>query len=750
MNQIARQCLVAIGVAFCLGLLLKILFAAPSTPGPFPRQESESPSLPWEPFRHPGDDLKEIATVLEGQPASTQEKLDRLDGFSADHQSSRVRGLADFARGLVLLEARRAGEAAESFLSPRIDSTELSSHALYFASGEIDDADRRQAIDILDRLISKDPEFALVNEARLRRGRLLVEEQRLEEAAGLFRDILADGQPDFIDEGLYELAGALTELDQSREAVKLLEKLYYQMPTSPLARDAGRKLTTLRGRFPAEDSERLYRLALERAELLYQNERYRDAYDAYTSLLTQFKSRVDTERVHLRRGICQYRLRQSATADKILQQVKRSDLQPEAIYYRALADQRGRRRQSFQMKLAEILAMSPQSPWAEEALWSLANDHLDEGERDAAVRLLTRLVNEFRDGKRYVEAQWHLLWAQYRQGMYVDSAVGFERVAREHPADDGLSKFLYWGARAYESSGQVDRAVALYRQVLLGFKNTYYGRRAEEHLIQLGGVLAPLAAVEPARVGIELTDALGVYRSDRQARIAQLLAMGLHQEAILEAKRSVHSEGDPAFLATVAWIQDQQGDVREAISTMREAFPFHVSATGDLLPRAIWQIMYPLKYWDVVERHSQENDLDPYLVAALIRQESTFNARVRSPAGARGLMQIMPATGQTIAREQRRRYQHADLYDPDVNVRFGTHYFRKVLDIFGGRIDYALAGYNAGPHRVRAWTRTESSADPEEFIEEIPFTETRNYVKLVLRNEMLYRRIYVSSESFAE
>jgi len=210
MNQIARQCLVAIGVAFCLGLLLKILFAAPSTPVPFPRQESESPSLPWEPFRHPGDDLKEIATVLEGQPASTQEKLDRLDGFSADHQSSRVRGLADFARGLVLLEARRAGEAAESFLSPRIDSTELSSHALYFASGEIDDADRRQAIDILDRLIRKDPEFALVNEARLRRGRLLVEEQRLEEAAGLFRDILADGQPDFIDEGLYELAGSST------------------------------------------------------------------------------------------------------------------------------------------------------------------------------------------------------------------------------------------------------------------------------------------------------------------------------------------------------------------------------------------------------------------------------------------------------------------------------------------------------------------------------------------------------------
>jgi soluble lytic murein transglycosylase len=186
------------------------------------------------------------------------------------------------------------------------------------------------------------------------------------------------------------------------------------------------------------------------------------------------------------------------------------------------------------------------------------------------------------------------------------------------------------------------------------------------------------------------------------------------------------------------------------MSTMRRAFPFHVSATGDLLPKAVWQIIYPLKYWDLVQRYSEEQSVDPYLVAALIRQESTFNAGIRSPAGARGLMQIMPGTGSAIAREQRRRYQHSDLYDPDVNVRFGTHYFRKVLNQFGGRVDYALASYNAGPHRVRAWTRSGSNADPEEFIEEIPFTETRNYVKLVLRNEMLYRRIYAQPASLAE
>ncbi len=469
-----------------------------------------------------------------------------------------------------------------------------------------------------------------------------------------------DGQPDFIDEGLYELGSVLPEFGQNREAVKLLERLYYEMPTSPLARDAGRKLTALRRKLPAEDSERLYKLAFERAELLYESERYGDAYDDYMALRKNFKSRVDTELIHLRRGVCQYYLRQSGTADQILQQVRRSDLKPEATYYRALADRRRRRHQSFQMKLAELLTLSPESPWAEKSLWSLANYYLDDDQDDTAQQLLRRLVNEFRNGEHYVDAQWHLLWTQYRQEQYREAAFGFEGVAREHPASAQLSKFLYWGARAYEGSGQVDRAVALYRQVLLGFKNTYYGRRAEEHLAQLGGVLAPIVAVESARVGIDLRDALGVYHSDREKRIAQLLA-------------------------TVAWIRDRQGRIPEAMSTMRRAFPFHVSATGDLLPKAVWRIVYPLKYWDLVKRYSEEKGLDPYLVAALIRQESTFNAGIRSPAGAQGLMQIMPATGRTIAREQRQRYQHSDLYNPEVNIRFGTHYFKKVLGQFGGR-----------------------------------------------------------------
>ncbi|MGH9463477.1 MAG: tetratricopeptide repeat protein, partial [Vicinamibacteria bacterium] len=576
MNRIAGQLLVVPSAVVSLGLLLRLLGASSLPVRPQPASgaaisESEAPNLPWEPFRHPGRELILITEILQGQSnpstgMSLEGKLEALSRLSTDDQPPLVRGLAEFASGLLERDGRRPREAAERFLSPSIDSTELGGHALYYASGAIADTEPGTAIEILDRLVTKHGDFALINEARLRKGRLLVDSREYAEAARLFQDILTDGQPDFIDEALYELGNVLSEIDREREAVKLLERLYYEMPTSPLARDAGRKLTELRKRLPAEDPGRLYRLALERAGRLYESERYRDAYHDYTALLTNFKSQVDTELVHLRRGVCQYYLRQSGTADQILQQVRRSDLKAEALYYRALIDRRHDRQQGFQMKLAEVLTASPASPWAEKALWNLASDYLDDDQHDAALELLRRLVKEFRNGEHYVDAQWCLLWSQYRQRQYREAAFGFEGVALENPASDELSKFLYWAARSHEGSGQVDRAVALYRQVLLGFKNTYYGRRAEEHLVQLGGVLAPIAAVEPARVGIDLRDALGVYHSDREKRIAQLLAMGLYEEATLEATRSVHAEGDPAFLATVAWIRDRQGRLPEAMA----------------------------------------------------------------------------------------------------------------------------------------------------------------------------------------
>ena len=152
---------------------------------------------------------------------------------------------------------------------------------------------------------------------------------------------------------------------------------------------------------------------------------------------------------------------------------------------------------------------------------------------------------------------------------------------------------------------------------------------------------------------------------------------------------------------------------------------------GELLARAESTLQEAKRY-----------GIDPYMAAGLIRQESVFNPMAISRVGARGLMQVMPATGQQISRKQGGgAITAADLYNPAINVKLGMNYLAQMLGQFG-RIEYAAAAYNAGPGRARAWLAERGGLDIEEWIETIPFTETRGYVQGVLRYAANYRRFY--------
>ena len=196
------------------------------------------------------------------------------------------------------------------------------------------------------------------------------------------------------------------------------------------------------------------------------------------------------------------------------------------------------------------------------------------------------------------------------------------------------------------------------------------------------------------------------------------------------------------ILATLAWVEWRRGHLRPAITQMKRAYPEWVSAAGDHLPDGVWRILFPLRYEEELVLAARQEGLDPALVAGLIMQESTFDAGARSVAGARGLMQIMPATGRGIARRKGVRFRTASLSDPRTSLDFGTFYLRQIGERFGGAVEKALAGYNAGPNRASEWAQRRPGMTEEEFIETIPFTETRFYVRLVLANRAQYRRIY--------
>ncbi|MGH9962715.1 MAG: lytic transglycosylase domain-containing protein, partial [Pyrinomonadaceae bacterium] len=185
----------------------------------------------------------------------------------------------------------------------------------------------------------------------------------------------------------------------------------------------------------------------------------------------------------------------------------------------------------------------------------------------------------------------------------------------------------------------------------------------------------------------------------------------------------------------------------ETTRRLRRVFPNYLELLFESLPREIWEMFYPMNYQSIISREARKYNIDPFLIMGLIRQESAYNPKAVSSANAHGLMQLLPSTARRLARSMKlRRPSTALLHDPDLNIQLGTRHFSDLLIRFGGQEDKVLASYNAGEHRVDLWMSEGNYADSAEFVETIPFSETRNYVKIIYRNYAFYRWLYGSKK----
>jgi soluble lytic murein transglycosylase len=340
----------------------------------------------------------------------------------------------------------------------------------------------------------------------------------------------------------------------------------------------------------------------------------------------------------------------------------------------------------------------------------------------------------------------------------------FELAATTIPRANTRPAWLYWAGRAREQQGDQVRATQVLTLTAVDYLHSYYGRIASEALTRLGApVPTDRSAVGP---GIVVTAVDGGDRDaspdDSASRpeqsdaslvasgppptadlITWLVSAGMFDEAIAEMKHAQRAHGrTPKLDATLAWVYRQQGEIRPAINTMRQAYPQYLSVEGDALPREIQEVIFPLDYVPLIKRYALQHDLDPFIVAALIGQESSYVADVVSPANAWGLMQILPSTGRQLARvEGVSRFRTQMLTNPETNVRLGTRYFATLVHNLGG-VPFALAAYNAGAGRVIRWKAERGGIEQAEFIDDIPYPETQMYVKKILGTAVDYRRLY--------
>jgi soluble lytic murein transglycosylase len=234
--------------------------------------------------------------------------------------------------------------------------------------------------------------------------------------------------------------------------------------------------------------------------------------------------------------------------------------------------------------------------------------------------------------------------------------------------------------------------------------------------------------------------------------VRALLTAKMYDEAADELRYAQAIWGDLGTVeATFAWTYRQQGQAetgsrqfsfyRGSMNAMKRAYPQYLTAGGEKLPREILRIIYPIAYWDLIQKYSAQNGLDPYVVAALMCQESTFVANIRSPAKAVGLMQLEAATARQYARRLGIPYSSSVLTTPELSIRIGTAYLADQVREFG-QMYLVLAAYNAGEGRVRRWAPARPGLSQEEFIDDIPFSETQGYVRRILAMAEDYRRLY--------
>ncbi len=531
---------------------------------------------------------------------------------------------------------------------------------------------------------------------------------------------------------------------QNGKAAEALANVYFNMPTSAEADAACSELRKL-PLVPLGTSAQLK----TRAELLIKARRFSDAADAYRELLTETAA---AERTTIALDLADALHRAGSDREAKAELTRLSELNSEQaaqkLYLLGQIAWDSSENDAFYHSVDELRETAPTSQWLEAALLSCANLHLVHHEYDQALDAFREMQQRFPTGARASYAHWKAAWLTLRQGRNEEAKKLFEEQIALYPTGNETSAALYWRARLAEEDNDPATARAFYKELIDRYRNYYYAELARERVVKLPATADPpgeypvLDHIPPLAHGdkVELEEAPA---DDLHLQKAKLLGNGGLVDFAVRELQAAAGEGGNWALAETAQLYTDTGHYDRAIEVMKHSVPSYFAVDFPTLPREYWEALFPRPYWPDLKKFSVANGLDPYLVASLIRQESEFNPLAVSRANAVGLMQLLPRTGKLVAHQEKlRHYNASELYTPTVNLELGTRYFRGMVDQFGGSFEYALAAYNAGTDRVDDWLAQGKYRDPQEFVESIPFTETREYVQAILRNASVYRQLY--------
>jgi soluble lytic murein transglycosylase len=528
-------------------------------------------------------------------------------------------------------------------------------------------------------------------------------------------------------------------------AAKDYQTIYYKFPLADEAHDAGLALPRLNKQLHSEFPYATGEMQDQRAQEFYDAHKWKEARAEYEKLTNILKDSGNPTRQHALVRIAECR-QHPKPAIKLFASLNVSDPEADAerLYMLSQAYRSEKNEGEMLATIEKVWEKYPQSRWTEDALMAGGNYYWVDLERSKAVSYYQRILDAFPAGKDAYNAEWRIAWVAYldRQPFSDDKITVF---LRKYPISPAAVNALYWLGRDAERGGNPAHARAYYAKAIERFPTSYFAEYAGMHLEKLGpGEQEPvdfLAQIPPAPPLRAFDEPIASNVADRWNRAQALRTIAFDASAELELKAAFAATASPRFIVEAAQAAFDQGHFAAGMNYGRMAIAnFDARAFKDV-PVNVWKVLFPLPYEAALRREAEHNNFDAMFAAGLIRQESTFQADAVSHANAIGLMQILPKEGRRLAKERKVRYNKSSLFDPNVNIELG------MLDIADlvrntGSPEYAAAAYNAGDERLAQWKAERTYEEIPEFVESIPFTETREYVQIVVRNATMYRLLY--------
>jgi soluble lytic murein transglycosylase len=692
----------------------------------------------------------------EHREQNTPESKARLLRFCQSNQKSPLAGLGYFLLGYQELENGQFQPAAEFLARASLQKTPIQDYVLYYWTAALTEV--KQYPEVRDKLVafpSRFPNSPWIDEARTLFWKSAME---LKDAQAILDSLRTIPNLEANPEALFYQAQANELLGDVAKALPAYQRLHYQFPLYAKSVVVAEKLSTLLTLETAFKIDVPKEWKTARIEELFTNKRYSDALKDLESLFETDKEAAQIPQLQLWRGISLFGTAQYHAAIQTLNSLTSPSpaIAAQAHFTIAECYRRLDNYPQFKQTVADMQPDFASSRWREEALFSIGNYNLVRRNLEDSMSFYRMIVEQFPTGSRAEDCHWRLAWHEYRQGNYRQALDLFVTQLSRFPSSSYRPAALYWVGRCHQNLREPAEAVQTYRTVAEEFPTHYYGQLARKGLASLN---------DPAKAAYRVVSRTETVMSEfsgkpgRQAqtdlavvqkvsvnawpRVRALARVQLFELAAGELLRPQVYGSSRAIDFQAAQLFYKGKNFYQTTRTLRRVFPDYLELPFVSLPREVWEMFYPVNYDSIIFRETKRYNIDPLLIMALIRQESSFNPKAVSPANAHGLMQLLPSTARRLARRMGvRRPSVAGLHDPDLNIRLGTRYFSDLLTRFNGEEDKVLAGYNAGEHRVESWLSEGNYTDSAEFVENIPFSETRNYVKIIFRNYFFYRKLH--------